>query len=136
MRSDAVAVVREAVVSFNRHDWGAFEEFLHPRIQATDHQPPIGLADQIDGRAQYMKACKGWVGEFDDARVEVDEVVDAGNCVVCAARYCGTGRVSGARTEQRQFDVYRVEAGLIVDAQVGFRTRGEALAAASASGQR
>jgi ketosteroid isomerase-like protein len=130
MRSDAVAVVRDAVASFNRHDWDSFAEFLHPRIRATDHQPPIGLAAQIDSRAEYIKACKGWVAEFDDARVEVDELVDAGDCVVCAARYCGTGRLSGARTEQRQFDFFRVEDGVIVEARVGFRTRAEALAAA------
>jgi ketosteroid isomerase-like protein len=133
MPSDDIAVVRDAVMSFNRHDWDAFAEFLHPRIQATDNQPPIGLAAEIDGRAQYLKACTGWVSEFDDARVEVDEYVDAGECVICVARYCGTGRSSGAYAEQRQFDVYRVADGMIVQARVGFRTRDEATAAASAA---
>jgi ketosteroid isomerase-like protein len=136
MGPDAVAVVRDAVAAFNRHDWDAVAELLHPRIQATDHQPPIGLATQVDGRAAYIKACQGWVAEFDDARIEVDEIVDAGDCVVCAARYCGTGRLSGARAEQRQFDLFRVENGVIVEARVGFRTRDEALAAVGGEGKR
>jgi ketosteroid isomerase-like protein len=136
MQTNAVAVVRDAVASFNRHDWDAVAEFLHPRIQGTDHQAPIGLAPHTHGRAEYIKACKGWVAEFDDARIEVDELVDAGDCVVCAARYCGTGRLSGARTEQRQFDLYRVEDGVIVEARVGFRTRDEALAAVGGEGER
>jgi ketosteroid isomerase-like protein len=136
VRSDAAAVVRDAVASFNRHDWDAVAELLHLRIQATDHQAPIGLAGQIDGRAAYIEACRGWVAEFDDARIEVDELIDAGDCVVCVARYCGTGRLSGARTELRQFDLFRVEDGVIVEARLGFRALDQALAAVAGEGER
>src|SRR2546423_1864955 len=130
MRPDAVAVVREAVKVFNRHNWAAFEQLLHPKISAVDHQAPIGVASELVGSAQYVKARRTWTEMFDGARVEVDEYIQMEDQVICSARYCGAGRLSGAKTELRQFDVYRVADGAIVEAEVGFKTLDEALAAA------
>jgi ketosteroid isomerase-like protein len=126
--AEPIEVVRAAVDHFNRHDWAALEGLLHPQIHALDHQAPIGIASEITSSAQYVKASRTWTEMFEGARVEVDDYTEAGDQVVCSARYCGVGGVSGIPTEQRQFDVYRVADGVIVEALVGFRSLDEALA--------
>ena len=129
MAAEPIEVVRAAVDHFNRHDWAALERLLHPKIHAVDHQAPIGIASEITSSAQYVKASRAWTEMFASARVEVDEYAEAGNQVVCSARYCGVGGSSGIPAEQRQFDVYRVADGVIVEALVGVRTLDEAFAA-------
>jgi hypothetical protein len=126
--AEPIAVVRAAVEVFNRYDWAALERLLHPEVRAADQQAPIGVASEMTSRAQYVKASRAWVEMFESAEVIVDEYVEAGEQVLCSARYCGVGQLSGIPTEQRQFDVYRVVNGVIVEALVGFRTRAEALA--------
>jgi hypothetical protein len=132
MTQEPIAVVRAAVEVFNRHDWAALEQMLDPEIRAVDHQAPIGIASELTSRAQYVKACRLWTEMFDSARVEVDAYEEAGEQIVCTARYCGVGGASGIPVEARQFDVYRVVDALIVEALVGFRSIDEALAAVSA----
>jgi hypothetical protein len=131
MAADPIAVVRAAVEVFNRHDWAALERLLDPRMHALDHQAPIGIASDITSSAQYVKACRLWTEMFDSARVEVDAYDEAGEQIVCTARYCGVGGASGIPVEARQFDVYRVVDGVIVEALVGFRSIDEARAVVS-----
>jgi ketosteroid isomerase-like protein len=132
MSPEPIEVVRAAVDHFNRHDWAALERLLHPEVHAVDHQAPIGVASEMTNSAQYVKACRAWTEMFEGARVEVDDYADAGDQVVCSARYCGVGGLSGIAAEMRQFDVYRVVDGVIVEALVGFRSLDEAFASTRA----
>jgi len=55
-------------------------------------------------------------------------VVDlCGDFVMAEVRFNGVGRDSGIPVSNRQFEVYRLVAGKIVEIRVGFRDRDEAL---------
>jgi ketosteroid isomerase-like protein len=71
----------------------------------------------------------GWLrSEFDDARAEVDELMDAGDQVVVGSTVRGRGRHSGARTQLTFWQVWTVQNGKFVRGQ-GFASRAEALEA-------
>jgi ketosteroid isomerase-like protein len=124
--SSPLIVVQEAFELWNRHDWDAFTRYIHPAIRAVDRQPPIDQRETIDSRAAYMKATLDLVEMFDDARMEFESVTEEGDHVICDVFYCGIGPSSGVPTRQHQIDVYRVADGVIVEAECGFRTIGEA----------
>lgn len=50
--------------------------------------------------------------------------------MICAVRWHGQGKASGASIDLRQFDVYELREGQIVRGTLGFRTKAEALEAA------
>jgi hypothetical protein len=61
--------------------------------------------------------------------MEVSDLVDlGGECVLADVSFSGIGRDSGIRVSNRQFEVYRLVAGRIVEMRVGFHERAEALA--------
>jgi uncharacterized protein len=70
-----------------------------------------------------------WLGAWEEFRVEIEELIDAGDHVVLFARMHGTGRESGFEVEQRPALVCEVRDGKVVEAR-GFRDRAEALEAA------
>jgi ketosteroid isomerase-like protein len=129
MASSPLEVVKEAFELWNRHDWDELERFIHPEIQAVDRQPPIDQRDVIDSRAAYMKATLDLVEMFPTARLEFQSMQQDGDYVVCDVFYCGEGPASGVATRQHQVDVYRVEDGVIVQAECGFHSVDEARAA-------
>jgi ketosteroid isomerase-like protein len=129
MQRSPLEVVHQALELLNRADWDAFEQFIHPEIQAVDRQPPIDLQDHIVNRAEYMRGTRGWFDMFEGARMDIQAMWAEGDHVICDVFYRGMGPASGAVTRQHQIDVYRVDAGVIVRAECGFHTVEEARAA-------
>jgi hypothetical protein len=69
-----------------------------------------------------------WMEIFDDWGLEVRDLVDlCDGFVMTEVRFDGVGRDSGARVSNRQFEVYRLVDGKIVEIRVGFHDRDEAL---------
>jgi ketosteroid isomerase-like protein len=79
------------------------------------------------------EAMRTWTGTFEDWRMEVEEILDAGDCVYLVTREVGRG--SGVPIEQTSHQVVTLRNGKIIHWQ-GFSSRDEALEAAglSASG--
>jgi ketosteroid isomerase-like protein len=74
-----------------------------------------------------------WSAAFDDFDFEAEEILDAGDSVLVLLHQWGHGRDTGARVENRTWQVFRLRDGKIVHCR-GYDTKDEALAAAGQSG--
>jgi ketosteroid isomerase-like protein len=72
---------------------------------------------------------------FDELHAHLEEVVDAGNAVVCKAHWVGRGTTSGMTIDVRQFDVFELRDGTIIRAMLGHKSKAEALEAVGLSEQ-
>ena len=87
---------------------------LDPDVELVDLQAVMGMQDRGRGPAELDRMAKQWTEIFDDWGLEVSNLVSL-------------GRDSGAPVSNRQFEVYRLVGGKIVEIRVGFRDRDEAL---------
>jgi ketosteroid isomerase-like protein len=114
MSEDQVEQVRLAVDATNRHDLPtldamASEEFeFHSTFAATEGRVfsgRQGVRDYFDTLDEI----------FDDMRIEIEEITDAGeDRVVVVVRVIGRGKGSGVNVEQRNGQVWRFANGRIV----------------------
>jgi ketosteroid isomerase-like protein len=85
------------------------------------------------GREQLFGAVADWIEAIDDWRVEVEELIDAGNDHVFATiSVSGRGKGSGAQIEQRIFTALTIRNGKITRID-DYTDRAEALEAAGLS---
>jgi ketosteroid isomerase-like protein len=54
-----------------------------------------------------------WATAFDDLRVTVEEIIDAGDRVVLVAHHQGRGRGSGIEVDARFYEVYTLREGKV-----------------------
>jgi steroid delta-isomerase-like uncharacterized protein len=97
------------------HDLDAFATLLHPDYVNHNRYADPGKAGSVAIFGAYLAA-------FDDFRVEVDDIIDAGATVV--GRYTYRGRhtgtflgvpASGAEVEQHSIDIWRVREDLLAE---------------------
>ncbi len=69
---------------------------------------------------------------LDAVRREIEELVDAGDKVICVQRWTGTGRGSGISVELEEVIVFTFENGKIIEGRV-YPDRASALEAAGLS---
>jgi uncharacterized protein len=69
-----------------------------------------------------------WVGEWEDYRFEVEEVIDAGDKAVVVIHDEGRAKSSGVKLERRHAEVWTVRDGMVVRIEP-FDDTAEALAA-------
>ena len=74
-------------------------------------------------------AYQHWASQWDDFRVELEELIDAGRDVVAVTRHHGTGRASGVTVGAPVAYVFTVRDGKLARMQI-FNTRAEAREAA------
>jgi ketosteroid isomerase-like protein len=109
---------------------GIFEtvDAFDPDVELVDLQVAMGMQDRGRGPDELHRMAEQWTEIFDDWGLEVCDVVDLGDDFVMAeVRFDGVGRDSGAPVSNRQFEVYRLLDGKIVEIRVGFLDRAEAL---------
>ena len=70
-----------------------------------------------------------WASAFDDLRVTVEEIIDAGDQVVVVAHHEGRGRASGVEVDTRFYEVYRLREGKVARVDE-YTERADALEAA------
>jgi ketosteroid isomerase-like protein len=73
-----------------------------------------------------------WASGFDDLRVTVEEIIDAGDQVVLVAHHQGRGRASGIEVDARFYEVYTLREGKVLRVDE-YAEREEALEAAGLS---
>ncbi len=97
------------------HDLDAFSALLQPEYVNHNRYAEPGKAGSVAIFGAFLSA-------FDDFRVEVDDIIDAGGTVV--GRYTYRGRHigtflgvpgSGAEIEMHSIDIWRVRDGLFVE---------------------
>jgi ketosteroid isomerase-like protein len=129
MSQQNVEMARRAYDAYNRRDLeGMVVDFASSFEYVT--------TGAIPGRPAVYRGHDGWIefagwlwDEFDDARVDVHELTDAGDRVLAAVSLRGRGKQSGVETSWDIWHVWTVENGKVVHGQA-FRTREEAVEAA------
>jgi ketosteroid isomerase-like protein len=128
MSQENVEIVTAMLDTWNTR--GIFEtiDAFDPDVELVDLQAAMGMKDRGRGPEELHDMAQEWTEIFDDWGLEVCDVVDlGGDFVMAEVRFDGVGRDSGARVSNRQFEVYRLVGGRIVEIRVGFYDRDEAL---------
>jgi uncharacterized protein len=107
-----VVRVRATWEWFNRTHQPDFDA-LHPDVEWRT-RADLPDSDTYRGHEGVAKLASDWVGAFDDLRVEVEEAIDAGECVVAVLRLRGRVKGSGQEVDMPETHVYTMLDGKIV----------------------
>ena len=128
MTQENAEIVRAMLDTWNTR--GIFEtiEAFDPDVELVDLQAVMGMQDRGRGPEELHEMAEQWTEIFEDWGLEVHDVVDlGGDFVLAEVRFEGIGRDSGAPVSNRQFEVYRLLGGKIVEIRVGFHDRDQAV---------
>jgi ketosteroid isomerase-like protein len=84
------------------------------------------LAHHLEG---FTRMLEQFWGEFDEALVEPQEFIEAGDSVIAVITFRGSGKLSGVEVNMEVFQLWTFRDGTVVRGQ-GFSDREEALEAA------
>ena len=128
MSNENVEIVRRGYESFNRGAIDAVVGLLAPEFEYV----ASGLVPGVGGVYRGAQGLRGFAetffAEFDDPRIEIHELIDAGDQVVASTTMRGDGKQSGAETSWAVCQVWTMRDGNAVRGQ-GFPNRDEALEA-------
>ena len=122
-------MLRRAIEAYSRGDIDGAVSVIAPDCRYTASGAIPGRTGVFHGPEGFREFMDWLRGEFDDAHVEVDELIDAGDMVVVGSTIRGRGKHSGAEASWVVWQVWTVQNGKAVRGQ-GFTTREEALQAA------
>jgi len=135
MSQENVENARAAFAAWNAGDMEALfalfhpELVYHPRADEPDPSPHIG-------RDAFERLVRGFVHSFSEVRIEVLDLIDAGDHVIASTvlhvALRGQGSASGARVSDAYVFVYKVRDALVVEGWE-YRTKQEALEAVGLS---
>jgi ketosteroid isomerase-like protein len=127
-----VEVVRRFFELFDRGETEAMLRYVDPAIE-TIEGPELPGAGSYIGHAGLGMAYDHWASQWDDFRLELTELIDAGRDVVAVTHHHGTGRVSGVAVDTIVAYVFTVDEGRLVRLRI-FATKAQALEAAGLQG--
>jgi ketosteroid isomerase-like protein len=126
---ESIDIVRSASAAMNDRRWDRWLELLDPAVVYYEQVgTPLDTSEVLRGRDQVRESYAAYIEEFPDFRSEIDELIDAGDEVVCVHRWVGTGRASGATIEMAEVVVLAIAHGMITEGRV-YRDRAAALEA-------
>jgi ketosteroid isomerase-like protein len=133
MSQENVEALRRSNKAFNDGDLDGALEIYDPQV-VYHEQPgtPLDTAEVLRGLDQVRASVTSYIAEFPDFHSEIDELVDAGDKVVCVQRWTGTGRSSGLSVDLEEVIVFTFENGKITEGKV-YPDRASALEAAGLS---
>lgn len=128
MSETPVDRVRKGIEAFNRGDLDSVLEGLDPQIEW--HVPPI-VPDQTvyHGHEGVRALWRSLEDSFQDLRLEIEEIAEAGERVMMLAAVCGRGKESGVEVKTPSFGwvwTFRDEKPILVEV---YPNRAETLAA-------
>ena len=129
MSEENVEVVRRAFEAYNRGDIDAVVADFAPECEyiPTGAMPDAGRVYR--GPEGYKRFFR-WLGdEFEDARIEVQNLIGAGDKVLASVTLHGLGKQSGVETSWNIWQVWVLRNNKVVHGQA-YTTRDEALEAA------
>ena len=132
MSEENIEIVRRGVEAFNRGDVDAFAFYdadFAPDFEYIPSGAVPGGADVARGPGGYKRFVRWLWDEFDDAHLEIHELIEAGDHVVASYVIEGRGKQSGAAASWHIWQVWTLRDGKVVRGQ-GFVAREEALEAA------
>jgi ketosteroid isomerase-like protein len=113
MSQENVEIIRKMFEAYASGDFEASLADFDPEVEFdVSIRPEGGLYRGPEGVAEAMRS---WTGTWDDFRIEIEEIIDAGGDRVLAVdRQSGRGKGSGAPLDQQTFSVFTIRAGKIV----------------------
>lgn len=123
-------VVRALYQAMNERDFERGEALTHPDADWIP-DPRLGMAPRR-GREAVMSFFGDQAEMFDDVRIEVERLSEAGDRVLAFIRVTAQGRASGAGVDISIGHVWTVRDGLVVRGE-GYGDRDEAVRAAGLS---
>src|SRR3954469_6753878 len=116
MSEENVETVRAIHEALARGESPATLRLLHPDIEYVN--PPGAVEPGTRrGIAAYEDALRSINDVFEDVRIEVREIIDAGDQVVVLATYTARGRSSGAQRQHEDGYVWTIRDGKAVSFQ-------------------
>ena len=126
MSAENVVIVREMINSWMADDRDAARAAYDPHVvmilPVIDSRVSYGLAEMEKGITSWRASWESW-------RLEIDEIIDAGDHVVVIGRQRGFGKETGAEVELPTAIVYSLRNSTIIRGEA-FDSRAEALEAA------
>jgi ketosteroid isomerase-like protein len=111
MSQENVDIVRRGLEAFNSEDLERILDFIHPDFE-TEVPPQFSAEPDTyrghDGIRRYFQSFQDAMREI---RFEAEQLWDAGDAVVVAARLTAKGRQTDISVEQRFAQVWRVRDG-------------------------
>ena len=132
MSEEKIEIARRALEAYDRGGLDGLAEFWHRDIKwraAEGALDDVGLMEGPDALRDYYRQ---WEETFEKVRMEVEELIDAGDRAVALVRSIGQMKDSDAEIDIRYAIVFTTRDGKIATGREYF-TRKEALEAAGLS---
>jgi uncharacterized protein len=114
MPSDYLDLVRECYDAFERGDLDYVIARSAADIEVVE-APDLPGSQTYRGHDGLAEAIQNWVGEWEDFRLDVERMIDAGNQrVITLVRHHGRGKSSGVPVESRWVYLHTGSEGKIV----------------------
>jgi len=133
MSQENVEIVLRALEA-SPHDRDAFFSNLDPEVEWDASGVGLPDAETYHGPEGVREFNRLWIGAFDDFGYEPQEVIDAGDSVIIFMHQWGRGKGSGAKVDNRFWQVWTVRHGKVVRYR-HFSEKGPALEAVGLSEQ-
>ncbi|MFN2616641.1 MAG: nuclear transport factor 2 family protein [Thermoleophilaceae bacterium] len=113
MAGSNVETVRQGYEAWNRGDREWILEHMAPGFQwrTPPDDPDPGIHLGHEGVEHYWDA---WREAFGQLKIEIEELMDAGDKVAAFVRRLGIGEVSGVEVQERVIQVFTFEGGKAV----------------------
>jgi ketosteroid isomerase-like protein len=132
MSEENVELVRNAYDAYNRGDMEAMADDVAPEFEYVAMGAIPDIPAVFRGPEAWSQFSAWLREEFNDARVDVHELTDAGDRVLAEVSLRGRGKQSGLETTWNIWHVWTLRDGKVVHGQ-GFEHRADALEAAGLS---
>ena len=109
MSEENVEIVRRQLDAYLRGDTETALAAYDPKVEFDVSIRPEGRIYQ--GVEGLVEAIRTWSGTWEDYRVEIQEIIDAGDNVVVVDHQMGRGKGSGAPLDQQTFGSTRFARG-------------------------
>jgi len=133
MSQENVELIRSGYEAFNRGDIdGVVTALAAPDCEFITAGRLPGVEDVYRGPEGFRRFVSFFWETFDDAQVEVHELIDAGDQLLATVTNHGRGKQSGADVHWTTWNVWTIRDGKVVRGQA-FTSREEALEGAGLS---
>ena len=132
MSQENVEIVRRFADCWERRDWDGMAELADPKVEAHGTVGGVEEGRVRRGVSEIRRDYESVEETWDEHRIEIEKLVDAGDRVVILQREYQRGRSSGAEVVIDAAVIVDLRNGRIVRVQ-GYMDRAEALEAAGLS---
>ncbi len=110
MSRENVEIVRRWVWAFE-HDTDTFLELVHPDIEWAPFEENHTIFHGVEGAEQVRT---GWLDAWAEHRIDIEEIIDAGDDLVVAMHLVGRGKGSGVEADVRLYPHIKLRDGQAV----------------------